>query len=409
MNEAPWEAYLAARFPGYLLPEARRRGLPEAAAARFLERLGGGPAQLELLRAASFAARHAGAIEALALEALPDLLPRLPLGAEAAPRIWEGRLPGRPDVAATLRCRFAGQPTRFVTRGRGAGGDRLEDAVVQSAARRIRAALGALAAAGLRGVGSFTQGTACAEALDRALASPALASIPDAPIGAAEEDFALAAPHPAYPLAARLHRAAREAQDGRDPAALARLVAEGALAPLQASTRFELAVLLRLVEALEAGLAARAPGRFLLRRTAVLPGRREVAALEAPGGARLRVFYNQACLPSGPHELGARRYLGQQARLRPDMVLQVEAPRRSPRAAVVEAKLSEDRGYLVEGWQQALLYRLEYAPALTGWPKVVLVTSTPIAAPPRREDEVIAVGWDGWVGEGIVDGLLEGL
>src|SRR5690606_17304107 len=154
----------------------------------------------------------------------------------------------------------------------------------------------------------------------------------------------------------------------------ARLVARGALAPLNASTRFELAVLLRLVEALEAGLAARAPGPIRLRRTAVLRGRREIAVLEAPGGACLRVFYHQACLPPGPHELGARHYLGQPGRLRPDITVLVEAPGRPVRAVIVEAKLSDDPAYLLEGLQQALLYRLEYAPALSGWPKVVLVT-----------------------------------
>ena len=33
MSEAAWEAYLAERFPGYLLPGAQRRALPEDAAA----------------------------------------------------------------------------------------------------------------------------------------------------------------------------------------------------------------------------------------------------------------------------------------------------------------------------------------------------------------------------------------
>ena len=79
------------------------------------------------------------------------------------------------------------------------------------------------------------------------------------------------------------------------------------------------------------------------------------------------------------------------------------------RAVVIEAKLSEDPGYLAQGYQEALLYRAEYAPALTGWPKAILVTSASLGAAPRREDEVIAVGWDQWVPEVVIDGLIEGL
>lgn len=415
MSEAPWEAYLASRFPGYLLPASRREALSEEEAARFLSRLGGDAAQLERVRAASLAAAHAGAIEEFALRALPDWLARPPPPpGEVAPRAWEGSAPGRLDVMATLRLRLAGHSTRFVTRARAAGGERLEDVVLKAAARRLRAALRALAAAGLDRLGGWTAAADCEAALEGALGAPAFGAIADAPIGPAEEEAALRGPHPAHALAARLHRAARVAQDSRDPAAIARLVAEGALGPLAASTRFELAVLLRLVEAIEAGLEARAPGRFRLRRTAVLPEREEVAAFEGPAGARVRVFYNQACLPAGPHELGARHYLGREGRLRPDVVVVIEAPGREARAVVVEAKHSEDAGYLVEGWGQALLYRHEYAPLLTGWPKVVLVSSGAIAGAVRRGDEVIAVGWEGWMGEAgvgawIENGVLEGI
>lgn len=404
MSEAPWEAYLASRFPGYLLPASRREALSEEEAARFLSRLGGDATQLERVRVASLAAAHAGAIEEFALRALPDWLARPPPPpGEVAPRAWEGSAPGRLDVMATLRLRLAGQSTRFVTRARGAGGERGEDAVLKAAARRLRAVLRALAAAALDRIGGWTAAAACEAALEGALGAPAFGAIADAPIGPAEEEAALGGPHPAYALGARLHRAARVAQDSRDPAAIARLVAEGALGPLAASTRFELAVLLRLVEAIEA------TGRFRLRRTAVLPDREEVAVFDAPAGARVRVFYNQACLPAGPHELGVRHYLGREGRLRPDVVAVIEAPGREARAVVVEAKHSEDAGYLVEGWGQALLYRQEYAPLLTGWPKVVLVSSGAIAGAVRRGDDVIAVGWEGWVGEGIAEGVLEGV
>jgi hypothetical protein len=69
------------------------------------------------------------------------------------------------------------------------------------------------------------------------------------------------------------------------------------------------------------------------------------------------------------------------------------APGAAERATVIEAKLSKDAGYLASGYREAIVYRAEYGEALTGWPKAVLVTSAPVAAAPRREDEVIAVGW----------------
>ena len=74
---------------------------------------------------------------------------------------------------------------------------------------------------------------------------------------------------------------------------------------------------------------------------------------------------------------------------------------------MIEAKLSEDPGYLAQGYREAIVYRAEYGGALTGWPKAILVTAAPSPREPRREDEVIAVGWDRWVPEVVVDALLE--
>jgi len=416
----PWEAFLAARFPGYLLPEACRRALPEEAAARFLERLLDLPDQLPLLRAASVVAREREAIEELALRQLPDLARRRPPRAATARRAWEGRLPGRLDVEATLRGHLEGRRSRFVTREPAREVDRPEDVLLKATARRLRGVLRELGAAGLlpAGAGGSPQRSAaawgselarCEATLDHPWITAALAPIADAPITLAHEEAALAARHPAHALAARLHVALREGLDDPDPAAIARVLAEGALAPLRASTRFELAVLLRLVEAVEARLEARAPGRWAFRRTAVLQGRRDVADFEGEGGVHVRFFYNQACLPPGPHDTGVRRYFGHPGRLRPDISIIVERPGRPARAVVVEVKLSSDPDYLVQGYREALLYRMEYAAHLTGWPGAILVTSVPVAAAARREDDVIAVGWDSWVPEAVLDGLLEGI
>jgi hypothetical protein len=146
-----------------------------------------------------------------------------------------------------------------------------------------------------------------------------------------------------------------------------------------------------------------------LQRTILREGRREVASFEREDGARVRLHYDQACLDPGPYDEGIRRYFGQKGRLRPDMTVVIAAPLAKERAVVIEAKLSSDPGYLVQGYREALVYRAEYAASLSGWPKAILVASSPIAGAPSRADEVIAVDWDRWVPEIVLDGLIEGL
>jgi hypothetical protein len=275
--------------------------------------------------------------------------------------------------------------------------------LAKAVAARLRGVLDALWK-----VGWGQELSGCRQELDRLLEASPLGEVADEPITGAHEQAALGARHPAYLLSARLHRALREALDEADPAVIARVLAEGALAPLSAPTRFELAVLIRLIEAIEGRLAERAPARWALQRTAVLAGRRDVADFAGARGEHLRIYYNQACLAPGPHDAGVRRYFGHAGRLRPDITVIVNRPGREARAIVLEAKLSADPGYLVQGYREALLYRLEYAAQLRGWPKAILVTSAAVAEPPRREEEVIAVGWDRWVPEEVVEGMIEG-
>lgn len=80
------------------------------------------------------------------------------------------------------------------------------------------------------------------------------------------------------------------------------------------------------------------------------------------------------------------------------------------RAAIIEVKLSDEKDYLKQGYEQALLYSSEYAYALSGWPKVVLVVSAQdiIQGVPRREDDVVATSWNDWVHDAILDGFIAG-
>ena len=167
-------------------------------------------------------------------------------------------------------------------------------------------------------------------------------------------------------------------------------------------------MLLRLIQALGTRLARR-PERWDLHRSLVIPGRREIAELAGERGGRVRVYYDQACLPAGPYDAGLRRYLGQRGRLRPDVTVVVQAPDGAERAVVIEAKLTDDPGYLARGFREAMLYGVEYGASLRGWPRAILVAPGPVAGAPRRGDEVIAVGWDAWVPEVVIEGVLEGV
>ncbi len=404
--EPPWEEFLRLHFPGYLLPDAAREALSEAAAIRFLDALGARPGELAVLRAASFVTAHEADLDAFVRVDLPALLRAPRRRASSALVSFEGHAPGRLDVAATLRSRLSGRATRFTVHAPTAGSPRPEDAVVKSVARRIVAIATILDRAGVLARAGWSASVASwARALAVALASPALRAVADAPITAHHERCAIAAVHPAYARAAALHRALREGLDDRSPARIARAVAAGALLPRDDAARFELAVLLRVVEALALRLE---PAGFTLHRTLLGPGRRAVVDL-ARGDDHVRVHYNQACLDPGAYDAGLRHYLGQTGRLRPDVTVIVEAPPRPARAVAIEAKLSADPSYLAQGLQEAFLYRAELAAHLSGWPKAILVASSPLPGEPRREDDVIAVGWDRWAPASVIDGLVEGL
>ena len=407
---APWETFLTDHFPGYLLPHAFRRTLPEAAAASFLSRFDAHKQQLFLLRAASTLSGRVEALRELTLWELPRLVQNLPPRTHVEARIGEGLAQGRVDVAATLKRRLEGRLSETVTRVQGRRFDRPENTLVKAVSRRLLEILVALRLSGTLTTAGWGEGLLdCEVSLRHLLSATALADLPEQPITAMHEQAALGARHRGYTLTADLHRALREGLDADDSELIARIVAEGALLPLESSIRFELAVLVRLIQAVWERLEERQPGRWTLHRALILPERSEVAYFERDDDAEVGFFYNQSPLAPGPHDVGVRRYLDQQGRLRPDITMVVTTPGASPRATVVEAKLSSDPDYLAQGYRQALLYCHEYAPQLTAWPKAILVASAPLKGAPRREDEVIAVGWDRWVPAIVLDGLLEAL
>jgi hypothetical protein len=185
------------------------------------------------------------------------------------------------------------------------------------------------------------------------------------------------------------------------------VVATGALEPLEDFTQFEIAVLLRVALTLHTALEGAQPGRWRIHRTLILRDRDEAFVFERDDGCLVRIFYNRAELPSGACDLGVKYYLASEGRMRPDITIITDLPgRRRARATVIEVKLSDRVGYLGAGYQQATVYRWEYADALTGWPKAVLVVPAAVQGSPRRSDEVVAVGWPEWIPADLTRGLL---
>lgn len=192
-----------------------------------------------------------------------------------------------------------------------------------------------------------------------------------------------------------------------DPEKLAKAVASGALLPLSDATRFELATVLRLADAIRAALEAAAPGRWREERALVIRGREDVFAFVRDDGIVVRLYFNRAVLPSGQADLGGRHYLGNQGRLRPDVTVVVENAGGHVDAVVIECKHSKDLQYLLSGFHEAVLYRWEYADHLRGPIKAALVTSGTVQGEVRDDDTVIASRWPSWPPEALVRQLIE--
>jgi hypothetical protein len=73
---------------------------------------------------------------------------------------------------------------------------------------------------------------------------------------------------------------------------------------------------------------------------------------------------------------------------------------------VIEVKRSDRPEHLQEGYQEATLYRWEYASSLSGWPKAILVASSSVPGAVRHDD-VIAIDWDHWVPKEVIEAIFD--
>lgn len=401
-----WESWLESRFPGFLLPSSAHRAVSTAEASRFLRRmLKAPPDQVRLLKTASLFAtpRHAQALDRFATKLLPDLVRRLPSTTLVERRVWEGGFQGRLDVRATLVEHMAGQRTTFVTRARRRSFDLPESVLVRSVAARLCAGLERLHKARLAAAGWAKGVVEHGDSLRHLLNRTLLREVQDEPITARHQQAARQARHPCYGAALAWHRTLTDALDRENPEKTARLLAEGALEPAGDETRFEVAVVLRLVEALWQRLE---PEGWTVSHGLIAHKRKDVATFRR-GDVSLSVFYDQAPnLPLGPRDLGARHYFGVSSRWRPDFSVRLCRPGHPDRWTVGEVKHSAKVSYLLQGFGEALGYRHEYSDALTGWPKGILVVPTGVIGEPLPEHDVVASAWDSWPPSSVVEGLV---
>jgi hypothetical protein len=404
---ARWETYLRTQFPGYLLPESAAEVLTEAEASRFLEALTGKPNAFAILRNVSFIAPRMSDLLAFARR-VQEFVRSLPSSSETVRRQWIGGFQGNLDLRSTLTLHHQGRRTEFVTRTPRRDFDLPENVVVRSVCERLVGLLTELRLAkALPDLGWGTGGRECEGVLRHVLAASALRSVSSRLCEPLDIMAALGARNPVFHEAARWHGDLRLHLDVDDPARIARMVAEGALLPLDAATRFEVAVAMRLIESLARALSSDTR-EWLLERTLIVAGRRDMAALRC-GELVIRVFYNQAVLDAGATDLGVAHYFATTSRMRPDVTVTIERGDALITALVIECKHTEDPSYLITGFHEAMLYRHEYAPFLTGAVKAILVGSGSVPGVARANEEVIAVTWDAWPPNEVIASLLAGI
>lgn len=401
-----WESYLRSQFPAYLLPESAAEKLSVEEAARFLHSLTGKPSAFAILRNVSFLAPRMPDLLAF-VDRVRELVRALPSSTEITQRHWNGGFQGKLDLRATTMLHHQGRRTEFVTRTPRRDFDLPENIVLRSVCERLVVLLTDLRLANmLPDAGWGIGGRECEGALRHLLAATALRNVSHRRAEGHEIAAARTSRQLVFHEAARWCDDLRAGLDDDDPTRIARTVSEGALLPLEASTRFEIAVAMKLIATVRESLAAFEGGEWTHERGLVMAGRKDVATLRR-GDVAIRFFYNQAELDAGPTDLGVQHYFANGSRMRPDVTVTISRGKVLLSALVVECKHSPNKDYLINGFHEAMLYRHEYAHVLRGAVKAALVGSSEVPGAVRSGDEVVAVSWGDWPPKEVVTSIVD--
>jgi hypothetical protein len=394
-GQADWPAFLEEQFPGFLLPETSRTRIHTDAARNFLKKLNVPTATLDLLRASTVLAAEGTQLLELVKKWVPDLLRVLPSRTEMYRRQWRGGFHGRLDIPRTQALRLSGQADGFVTLSRRRQIDLPENVFLRSVLSRSADLLRSLNDAKLLSAEWAQPFREMAPTLRYFLDRTALRDLPDELPSAHHTQAAQNARHTCYQHALTWHRSLFELLDARRDDAFIEMLAAGALLPSSEPKKFELACLVRLAMELSHTLV---PAGWTQEHSIVHANRSEVMSFRHPSSARIDLYYDQAVIPVDPTKLGQRargvsHYLGIDSSQRPDITLKITSAAGTVSHIVFEVKCTDDTRYMTQGYEEAIVYRHEYAEHLHEWPKAVLVTPRSMQGAPRRGDEVVAVGW----------------
>lgn len=325
-------------------------------------------------------------------------------------RHWEGGFHGRLNLAQTSALHHAGRRTSFVTQSRTRTFDLPENRLVRATCARLLEVLQSLRVSEVFEHKGWAHDLRdCEGRLRHLLLATPLREVAASPVTTVEENAALLARDHAYRRCLDWWCAMRLTLDSDDPTQIARVLADGALLPLHESVQFELAVVIRLAEALAATIDERVDGPWRNERALVVSGRSELFAFVGADSRVLRIYYNQSVLSAGPIEASARHYLSATGRMRPDITLLFERDGQIADAVVIECKHSDKADYVLSGLHEAFIYRDEYAEHLRGCPKSMLVASSAVPGQFRVADDVAAASWEAWPPRDLVTNLLSRL
>ncbi len=414
---ATWETYLRSQFPAYLLPKSAVEKLSVEEASRFLATLADKPSAFTMLRNVSFLAPRMGDLRSF-VERVRVFVRALPSTTEITQRYWNGGFQGKLDLRTTTLLHAQGRRTEFVTRTPRRDFDLPENIVLRSVCERLHALLKSVRhmTAELPDEESDTEllqgwgsgGRECEGVLNHTLSATALRNVSTRRVD--EHDLAAArgSRQPVFQEAARWHDDLHLGLDDADPARIARTVAEGSLLPLSKDTQFEIAVAIRLIARVSEALEIAQPGKWQHERGLVIAGRKDIATLRH-GDLAIRFFYNQAELEAGATDRGVQHYFAPKSRMRPDVTVTICRGEHVLSALVVECKHTPSKDYLISGFKEAMLYRYEYASALRGAVKSVLVGSSAIPSAVHANQEVIAATWADWPPKEVVSSVIDAI
>jgi hypothetical protein len=397
-----WETWLEARFPAYLLRCAEGRPHPAAAVAQALTRLAGDPGSLHQLAALAFLLDPGSHVEALVCTDLPNHLRRAYPRSERVREELHGRVRGRIDWARTLILQQQTRdPARAITTSLRRTFASPELLLVRWLVDRIRAAAATLGPSNYARDDLWVARLARIHAAaDTCLRHAALRDLPLQRPDAETLRLCHNSRDPAIRRAADIARAHARLLPHPNHEHLRDALARYALVPYMAETRFELYILLALLESIDRAWPD------ATRHNTIIASRRKAIAIWRRGSAHLSLFYNQGAQP-GAYAGALRHAYDAQSSLRPDLRLVYRDPTQKVEL-LLDAKLSDRLGYLRASYLKMHGYIADRPAAFksAARPQVIILANRPLTRPPVPTDPVVFLDPDSCSDGGPLDHLI---